>query len=199
MISEELKLKIFIKTGLKVITPRDCSNIARQIHAATNRYISTSTIKRIFGFARIQFRFSNYTFTTLEIFVNPKTDIHLTLNKDSNLCIFNDPPYLEDQILAGNMKIGTVINPEWFHTSLLKDNRCLYAEQLVFVAIELMTTHHDDSLPVFDNGKCIGIIYLKNLLEFIDMDNPDQSLRYHRLNFDLQSALIALQRIADVK
>lgn len=199
MISEELKLKIRLKTGLKAITPRDCAAIAGQISCTTNRYISTSTIKRIFGFARKEFRFSNYTFTTLDLYVKEKNDIYLSANQQTNICISDDPSYLPIRNLEGNMKIGSVITKAWFHPSPLKNNRCLHPEQLVFVAIKMMTEHQDESLPVYEYGKCIGIVYLKDLLYFIEADDPDQSLRYHKLNFDLQSALVMLHRTLGIR
>ncbi|WEK20896.1 MAG: CBS domain-containing protein [Candidatus Pedobacter colombiensis] len=192
MISEELKQKMLIKTGLKTITPQDCATIANQITTSLNRYISTSTIKRIFGFAKTRFHFSKYTITTLELFVNDKSDIFLSTSPLSSIFISNDLPYLPTQNLEEDMKIGSVIAQDWFHPSPLENDHCLNPEQPVFMAIKIMTELQEESLPVYEHGKCIGIVYLKDLLYFIHTNDPDQRLLYHKLNFDLRSALTVL-------
>lgn len=195
MISEELKIQILTKAGLKTITPRDCKAIAAQITKATNRYISTSTIKRIFGFAHVIFFLSKYTTTTLKLYVKCDLDFYFSTNSPPDIPVSIDLSYLPPRNLEGNMKIESVIIQERDHALPLKTDHYLHAEQLVFTAISIMTKHRYTSLPVYEYGKCIGIIDLTELLSFIEAkDLVGYSLRYHKLNFDLRSALLMIQK-----
>ena len=66
----ELKRLILLKSGIKFITPADCKRISIEISRQLNKNVSETTIKRLFGFAVVKHKFSNFTLTTLAEYVD---------------------------------------------------------------------------------------------------------------------------------
>lgn len=65
-------------------------------------------------------------------------------------------------------------------------------EQLVYVAINVMTIHHCRYLPLQKGGRYIGNLWLKDLLRFIKSGSPE--LACHKLNYDLYSAFYMINK-----
>ncbi|WP_129717035.1 hypothetical protein [Pedobacter sp. SYP-B3415] len=61
----ELKNSVEIKSGLPTIDPGSCKAISDHIFELTKKYISETTLKRFFGFAKITHNFSAFTLNTL--------------------------------------------------------------------------------------------------------------------------------------
>ncbi|RZK41932.1 MAG: NACHT domain-containing protein [Pedobacter sp.] len=70
-----LKQLILIKTGLKLISPSDCKAISSAIQKELNKSISETTLKRLFGFASSNTRFSKFTINTLSEFASPPSEL----------------------------------------------------------------------------------------------------------------------------
>ncbi|SDM13331.1 hypothetical protein [Pedobacter antarcticus] len=66
----ELKGLILSKCGIRYVTPADCKRISIEISRELNKNVSETTIKRLFGFAVVKHKFSNFTLTTLADFVD---------------------------------------------------------------------------------------------------------------------------------
>nr|WP_068893025.1 CBS domain-containing protein [Pedobacter panaciterrae] len=71
----------------------------------------------------------------------------------------------------------------------------LHAEQLVIHALQTLLDLNRTSLPVYEDNKCIGVIYLCDLVNFLTMDDPTGELLFHKLNFDLESAMNLMSKI----
>ncbi|MEJ2883360.1 hypothetical protein [Pedobacter sp. GR22-6] len=69
-ILNELRSLILSKTGIRTITPADCKRISIEISKTLNKNVSETTIKRLFGFAKVKHNFSKFTLTTLSEYVN---------------------------------------------------------------------------------------------------------------------------------
>ena len=69
-ILNELRSLILTKTGIRTITPADCKRISIEISKTLNKNVSETTIKRLFGFAKVRHNFSRFTLTTLAEYVN---------------------------------------------------------------------------------------------------------------------------------
>ncbi|PST85069.1 hypothetical protein C7T94_02850 [Pedobacter yulinensis] len=61
----ELKNSVEIKSGLPTVDPGSCKAISNHIFELTKKYISETTLKRFFGFAKITHNFSAFTLNTL--------------------------------------------------------------------------------------------------------------------------------------
>ncbi|MCX2575098.1 hypothetical protein [Pedobacter sandarakinus] len=61
----ELREQILRKFRISKISPSDCQFIALEITRKTKKNISVTTIKRIFGFAAVNHKFSKFTLSTL--------------------------------------------------------------------------------------------------------------------------------------
>lgn len=60
-----LQKYIQTKSGLRSVSPGDCKKISLDIEEVTGKMISETTLKRFYGFARQEFKFSKYTLNTL--------------------------------------------------------------------------------------------------------------------------------------
>lgn len=60
-----LQKYIQTKSGLRSISPGDCKQISFFIEEVTGKMISETTLKRFYGFAQQEFKFSKYTLNTL--------------------------------------------------------------------------------------------------------------------------------------
>lgn len=67
---DELKKMILSKSGIRFITPADCKRISIEISRRLNKNVSETTIKRLFGFARVKHKFSTFTLTTISEYVD---------------------------------------------------------------------------------------------------------------------------------
>ncbi|MNY05703.1 CBS domain protein [compost metagenome] len=70
----------------------------------------------------------------------------------------------------------------------------LHPEQLVVEALKVMLDRGDEVLPVVEEGQCIGLIYVRDLVRFLHDNAEGSDLFYHKLNFDLRSAVISMHR-----
>ncbi|WP_214227886.1 hypothetical protein [Pedobacter sp. B4-66] len=68
IILDELKSLILHKFGINTLNPYHCKFIANEIKNLTNKNISETTVKRVFGFASVKHNFSQYTLTLLADF-----------------------------------------------------------------------------------------------------------------------------------
>lgn len=82
----ELRNLILSKFDISHISPSDCQHIAITISKKLNKTISTTTIKRIFGFAAVKYNFSKFTINSLLEFVDHPNLIkaRATLTRNSN-------------------------------------------------------------------------------------------------------------------
>ncbi|MDO7744478.1 MAG: hypothetical protein MUP99_11910, partial [Pedobacter sp.] len=72
----ELKRLILLKSNIRFITPADCKRISIEISKRLNKNVSETTVKRLFGFAAVKHRFSNFTLTTLAEYVDSEKNEH---------------------------------------------------------------------------------------------------------------------------
>lgn len=158
---EELKQQIILKTGLTNITPRDCRHIALEIQKSLNRRISVTTLKRVFGFAKSPHCLSKYTITTLNDYVDQLVPLS-TLEKAQKpkICSFilDEESYLE-----------------------LNDGMGLHPQRLVPNEIDTLLKKDQENLPVIINGKCIGVVYAKDLISFLVSNDKMYGTLYHKV------------------
>lgn len=69
----DLRHLILLKSGIKFITPADCKRISIEISRQLNKNVSETTIKRLFGFAVVKHKFSNFTLTTIAEYVDAES------------------------------------------------------------------------------------------------------------------------------
>lgn len=60
-----LREHVLVKSGIKVISPGDCKEIAGRIEKLSGKVISETTLKRFFGFASQKYSFSKYSLNAL--------------------------------------------------------------------------------------------------------------------------------------
>lgn len=72
----ELKRLILLKSKIRFITPADCKRISIEISKRLNKNVSETTVKRLFGFAAVKHKFSNFTLTTLAEYVDAEKNEH---------------------------------------------------------------------------------------------------------------------------
>lgn len=77
---------------------------------------------------------------------------------------------------------------------LNEDELYLSPEHLVVTAINMMIKNTLDSMAICTNSKYIGRIYKDELQRFINGADKDDPLVYHRLNFDLATAIAVMKR-----
>jgi signal-transduction protein with cAMP-binding, CBS, and nucleotidyltransferase domain len=84
---------------------------------------------------------------------------------------------IQSYITDGEIYISTEITPH--HLS---------PDQLVVDALAKLSKLNAEFLHIVENNKCIGILYTKDLLRFLT-HNKMQSLLFHKLNFDIRTAI----------
>lgn len=62
---EELKNNLALRSGVKQVSPADCKFLSAEIYKKTNKRISETTLKRIFGFASSRFSPSSFTLNAI--------------------------------------------------------------------------------------------------------------------------------------
>ncbi|TCD12508.1 hypothetical protein EZ449_00205 [Pedobacter frigidisoli] len=65
----ELRKFVLIKSGLRNIDPAHCKIISEYVFQETKNYVSETTIKRFFGFANTQHKFSLFTLNSLSQYI----------------------------------------------------------------------------------------------------------------------------------
>ncbi|WP_113663303.1 NACHT domain-containing protein [Pedobacter nanyangensis] len=77
IILDKIRRLILLKTGIKTISPSDCRSISLLIQKETQKNISETTLKRLFGFAEVKNKFSKYTINALLEYVEKSGEYHL--------------------------------------------------------------------------------------------------------------------------
>jgi hypothetical protein len=80
---DDLKEKVLQKVGVAPILPRHCKLISRDIYEITHVHISETTLKRFFGFAEKNYKFSSSTLSVLNVYVNHVCHVNMTIKIDS--------------------------------------------------------------------------------------------------------------------
>lgn len=191
MICDELKRKIILKCGLTEVTSSDCKKIAADITRSLNRQISTTTIKRVLGFAVSKYSFSAHTLVTLQEFVAPKNTLEIIENNDDFLGYTS---YLSALKSYPKLKISSFIDENRFGPYKSIPEFYLHPDHIVVHALKTLQEHNLESCPIFKNDKYIGEIYTKDLLHFLYSDNNKDGLLYHKLNFELRIAIIVMNK-----
>nr|WP_121273852.1 hypothetical protein [Pedobacter schmidteae] len=174
MIVEELKQRIILKAGLTNITGRDCRKIALGINQSLNKRISVTTLKRVFGFIKSTHQPSRYTIATLKDYADQP--VHLPTSELSS----------SQPVLSFMTKKGTYLLE-------LDDENGLHPQQLVLEAIEILRRSDDKFLPLVTRGKCVGVVYFKDLESFLAIDENVGGTLFHKFNFSVQSAIDIMQ------
>ncbi len=65
----QLKDDVEAKFGRKIAYASDCESLSEQIQISTNRQLSSSTLKRIFGIIKSTFELSKFTLDTLSMYI----------------------------------------------------------------------------------------------------------------------------------
>lgn len=185
-LSNNLKQGILVEAGLKAVTSKDCRRLAAKISAATNRHISVTTIKRVFGFAETKHHFSKYTIAALQEYVKGDEEW-----KDKKFF-----KWLQDSYIVAKspykMDILSFITDDRSCIDELNESEpYLHPEHLVITALKMMLNDNLSEVAICKNGKYIGRIYAKELQRFV---YAGDQLVYHRLNFDLVTAITVMQR-----
>lgn len=60
-----LKKELLVKCGIKRVSASDCKHVSEELFRATKKYVSETTLKRLFGFAYSTFNPSSFTLNTL--------------------------------------------------------------------------------------------------------------------------------------
>jgi hypothetical protein len=176
MILEELKQHILLKTGLTNVTSRDCKKIVLAINQSLNRNISITTVKRVFGFANSTHQLSKYTLATLHDFVVELVPVLPSCISDKHL------------VSSFLIKYGAYLFE-------LDDQVGLHPERLVIEALEILLNQDQEYLPLVTAGKCVGVIYMRDLTYFLTRDEKKSGALFHKFNFTLECAIDMLKDI----
>jgi|GEM_PF-4079779 len=168
---EELKQQIILKTGLTSITSRDCRDIAQGIDKSLKRKISVTTLKRVFGFAKSLHHPSKYTLATLNDYVDQLVSFSTV------------------RIVPKPYKGYSFTLEQGAYLFELNDEIGLHPQRLVLEAVDILLKSDRENSPIVINGKCVGIVYVKDLIGFLASDDKMYGTLYHKLNFSLQSAI----------
>ncbi|WP_316819336.1 hypothetical protein [Pedobacter nyackensis] len=174
MIAEELRQRIILKTGLSNITPRDCQYISTSINESLNRHISVTTLKRVFGFTKSSHHPSKYTIATLNDYVNQPGAISASGSSD-------------------NEQVYSFILPNNVSLFQLNDEAGLHPQRMVLDALDVLLKNNQENSPLIVAGRCVGIVYVKDLISFLASADKMYGTLYHKFNFSLQSAIDLLQ------
>lgn len=95
------------------------------------------------------------------------------------------------------MKILSFITEEGSCLSESDDLICLHPDQLVLEGVETLLKHNREFLLLVVNGKCAGMVYVKDLIYFLTCDDQKYGTLFHKFNFTLHTAIVVLRRIED--
>lgn len=90
------------------------------------------------------------------------------------------------------MKPKSVIIGGGFSFPVPTHTSALHPDQIIIDALATFIDQRAEFLPVYEYGKCIGVIYCNDLIDFLNHGDPDGVLLAHKINFDLRSAVIAM-------
>jgi CBS domain-containing protein len=90
--------------------------------------------------------------------------------------------------------VKSVINAKKTFNQFKKANIRIDSEQMVVSVLEIMLTNKEYVLPVFEFGKCIGVVYFKDLILFLGHDLEEAEVFVHKLNYTVESAILSLMR-----
>jgi CBS domain-containing protein len=90
--------------------------------------------------------------------------------------------------------IKSVINAKKTFNHFKKAEVKVDSEQMVMSALEVMITNKEFVLPVFEAGKCIGVVYFKDLVLFLAQNLEDADLFVHKLNYTVESAVLIMMQ-----
>ena len=85
-------------------------------------------------------------------------------------------------------------NPALKKSLALKKKLVLDAERLVVDALRVVLDHGVESFSVCGNDRFLGVIQLRDLERFIYGSGSNDDLLFHKLNFDLRSAVDVVNR-----
>lgn len=88
--------------------------------------------------------------------------------------------------------VKSVINAKKTYNQFKKANIRIDSEQMVVSVLEIMLIHKEYVLPVFEAGKCIGVVYFKDLIFFLAQDIEKADLFVHKLNYTVENAILTL-------
>ncbi len=80
---QDLKNKVLHKIGVSSVLPGQCKLIAKDISETTHKHISETTLKRFFGLAAKNYKFSSYTLSALETYADHNCQVSITTKIDS--------------------------------------------------------------------------------------------------------------------
>ena len=80
---EDLKNKVLNKLGVASILPRQCKLIAKDILETTHKHVSETTLKRFFGLAAKNYKFSSYTLSALDAYAEHGCQVSITTKINS--------------------------------------------------------------------------------------------------------------------
>jgi signal-transduction protein with cAMP-binding, CBS, and nucleotidyltransferase domain len=66
--------------------------------------------------------------------------------------------------------------------------------QLACVALELLSKQRVEFLSLCEENRYVGKIYLQDLVQFFNHKKLGHRLYFHKLNFDVRSAIIAMHQ-----
>lgn len=93
-----------------------------------------------------------------------------------------------------NKKIRSFITENESYTEAFNGQFSLNPKQLVLEALEILQKQKRDFLPLAARGKCVGMVYTKDLVYFLGCDDQLYGTLYHKFNFDLYTAIAILCR-----
>lgn len=100
----ELKRQLLIKSCIDIIKPSDCKNISKEIYKCLHRNISATTLKRFFGLAAQNHKFSLFTVNTLTDYVNANQEVSKALPPEENLLFVKGYILYDKENLTSNSK-----------------------------------------------------------------------------------------------
>jgi len=92
--------------------------------------------------------------------------------------------------------IKSKINASGIGYSSKKISIRIDATQYVMATLEIMLNNKEFKLPVFDSGRCVGVVYFKDLILFLAHDIEKTDLFTHKLSYTIESAIEVLDKMA---
>lgn len=93
-----------------------------------------------------------------------------------------------------DMKPKSIIKNGEFSFPANPHTTVLHPDQIIIDVLATFIDLRAEFLLVQEYGKCIGIIYCSDLIDFLNYDDPNGALLAHKINFDLRSAVIAMNK-----
>lgn len=90
------------------------------------------------------------------------------------------------------MKVSSFIDENKSGPYKSKPKYYLHPDHIVIYALKILQEYNRESMSIFKNDKYVGEIYTKDLLHFLYSEKD--GLLYHKLNFDLRTAITAIHK-----